>query len=240
MNSKSSGGWLEAFFTGKGFYIVLFLCAAVIGVSAWMLAAGNGTMEEVVPVSNTENRRVETVIVPPKRENNEIIGEPIENVVQGLSDPTEEEPVEDTVSEEPAPVNPNYAWPVTGEVSRFHDAENLSYDPTMLDWRTHQGVDILAPAGETVTAAHAGRVESVRQDDLFGTVVTVSHGDGVCTVYANLAEEVAVNAGDWVEPGSVIGAVGATALCEVNQESHLHFAVVVNGVDRNPLDYLPA
>ncbi len=111
MNSKSSGGWLEGFFTGKGFYIVLFLCAAVIGVSAWMLAAGNGTMEEVVPVSNTENRRVETVVVPPKRAENEIIGEAIENVVQGLSDPAEEAPVEDTISEEAAPVNPTISGP---------------------------------------------------------------------------------------------------------------------------------
>jgi murein DD-endopeptidase MepM/ murein hydrolase activator NlpD len=198
-------------------------------------------MEEAVPVSNTENRRVETVIVPPKRENTEIPSEPIQNVTQSIVTPSETEaPEQETLSEESAPVNPNYAWPISGEVSRFHDADKLTYDPTMLDWRTHEGVDILAPVGETVTAAHAGRVESVRRDDLFGTVVTVSHGDGVCTVYANLAEDVAVSTGDWVEPGSVIGAIGETALCEVNQESHLHFAVVVNGVDRNPLDYLPA
>ena len=44
MSSKSSGKKLEGFFTGKGFYIVLFLCAAVIGVSAWMMADGNETM----------------------------------------------------------------------------------------------------------------------------------------------------------------------------------------------------
>ena len=44
MSSNSSGKKLEGFFTGKGFYIVLFLCAAVIGVSAWMMAAGNETM----------------------------------------------------------------------------------------------------------------------------------------------------------------------------------------------------
>ena len=31
MSSNSSGKRLEGFFTGKGFYIVLFLCAAVIG-----------------------------------------------------------------------------------------------------------------------------------------------------------------------------------------------------------------
>ena len=38
---KSFGSQLEAFFEGKGFYIVLFLCAAVIGVSAWVLMIGD-------------------------------------------------------------------------------------------------------------------------------------------------------------------------------------------------------
>ena len=45
MSSNSSGKKLEGFFTGKGFYIVLFLCAAVIGVSAWMMAAGDVAMK---------------------------------------------------------------------------------------------------------------------------------------------------------------------------------------------------
>ena len=40
---KSFGESLEAFFAGKGFYIVLFLCVAVIGVSAWAMLTGKGT-----------------------------------------------------------------------------------------------------------------------------------------------------------------------------------------------------
>ncbi len=48
-----------------------------------------------------------------------------------------------------------------------------------------------------------------------------------------------VSAGDWVEPGDVIGAVGATALGEIGQGTHLHFAVTVDGVNVDPLDYLP-
>ena len=110
----------------------------------------------------------------------------------------------------------------------------------MRDWRTHEGIDILAPLGEVVTAAHAGVVESIARDDLMGVIVTVSHGDGVCTVYAGLAEGPAVAVGDRVEPGTAIGAIGTTALCEVGQEPHLHFAVQVYGVDKDPLDYLPA
>ena len=68
MSSSSSGKKLERFFTGKGFYIVLFLCAAVIGVSAWMMAAGNETMAKDVVNSNDtsySSKRVETVIIPP-------------------------------------------------------------------------------------------------------------------------------------------------------------------------------
>lgn len=39
---------LEGFFAGKGFYIVLFLCIAVIGVSAWtLLSSGKSAVQNV-------------------------------------------------------------------------------------------------------------------------------------------------------------------------------------------------
>ena len=245
MNSRSSGGWLEAFFTGKGFYIVLFLCAAVIGASAWMMAAGNRTMgEDVIEVSNTNTGRTttETVILPPPRTDAAALEEAAQDASQVFQEQTQEqeEPVVETAQTETAPVDLSYAWPLQGELDRLHDPYTLHYDDTMGDWRTHEGVDILAPLGETVTAARAGTVQSVRHDDLLGTVVTVNHGDGICTVYANLAEQTAVQEGEWVERGSVIGAVGATALGESSQESHLHFALLCNGVTQNPLEYLPS
>ena len=40
--------------------------------------------------------------------------------------------------------------------------------------------------------------------------------------------------------GDVIGAVGATALCESGQGTHLHFAIYVDGNCVDPLIYLPA
>lgn len=243
MNSKSSGSWLEAFLMGKGFYIVLFLCAAVIGVSAWMLTAeSRSPAEDVIEVSSTQTgvSRTETLL-PPPRDSAQTMEELIQEATHMIEEPpAEDEEAQEVFQEEPAPVNPIYAWPLNGEVDRFHDPDTLRFDDTMGDWRTHEGIDILAPLGETVLAAHAGKVESIRRDGLFGTVVTVSHGDGFCTVYANLAEETAVSVGDWVEPGDLIGAVGDSALAEVGQESHLHFAVLRNGVNQNPLDYLPA
>lgn len=241
MNSSSSGEWLERFFAGKGFYIVLFLCAAVIGGSAWMLATGGSApAEEKVEVANTQpGTWQETGEIPSHREDLPLIEPVVVEPPQAAAEP-EEEPAQEVFSEQAPTVNPVYAWPLQGEVDRFHDPETLRYDETLGDWRVHEGIDILAPLGETVCAAHAGSVESVQQSDLLGTVVIVSHGDGFRTVYANLEEHPAVGVGDWVEPGDLIGAVGASALCEISQASHLHFAVTCNGVNQNPLDYLPA
>ena len=243
MNSKSSGKGLEGFLMGKGFYIVLFLCAAVIGLSAWMMTAGNETMEDLSGSDvNLNNYRVETVLITPD------VQEP-KMEVMAVPEPT----VEPVIEEIEEPVQPVWAeeeeilpdmsvtvWPVQGELERLYDVEHLHYDVTMRDWRTHDGLDILAPLGETVCAAMPGVVRYVQDDGFYGTFVTVDHGDGTCAVYANLASMPAVSVGDWVQAGDVIGAVGTTALCEIGQGTHLHFAVYLDGESVDPLDYLPA
>jgi len=243
MNSKSSGKGLEGFLMGKGFYIVLFLCAAVIGLSAWMMTAGNETMEDLAGIdANLNDYRVETVLITP-----DVQAPKVE--VMAIPEPTAE-PVIEEIEE---PVQPVWAeeeevlpdmsvtvWPVEGELERLYDVDHLHYDVTMRDWRTHDGLDIQAPLGQTVCAAMPGVVRFVQDDGFYGTFVTVDHGDGTCAVYANLASMPAVSVGDWVQAGDVIGAVGTTALCEIGQGTHLHFAVYLDGESVDPLDYLPA
>ena len=249
MNSRGSGRKLEGFFTGKGFYIVLFLCAAVIGVSAWMMATGNETMEND-PVRNNsvnlDDKRVETVIVPAQSgtaETGALEADAPEVNTEGLAENAEVQDSEAVAAVEEQPVveaaAPIYVWPVAGQVERAHSSDTLSYDQTLRDWRTHEGIDIIAELGAPVVAAHSGSVESIVQDSLYGTVVTVSHGDGTRTIYANLAENPPVNVGDWIDCGTTIGSVGSTALCEISQTSHLHFAITVNGTAADPMDYLP-
>lgn len=240
MNSKNSGRGLEEFLMGKGFYIVLFLCAAVIGLSAWMMAAGNETMEDLTSSDiGLNERRVETVLITPDVQTPK---------VEVMATPSEEPaPVEPVVKEEEEvlPVwNEGFAeeavWPVEGELERLHDVDRLHYDVTLRDWRTHEGVDILAPLGETVRAAMGGVVQEVGDAGLYGTEVVIDHGDGTAAVYANLASMPAVKVGDRVSAGDVIGAVGTTALCEIGQGTHLHFVMYLDGTSVDPLDYLPA
>ena len=242
MNSSSSGRRLEQFFTGKGFYIVLFLCAAVIGVSAWMIADGNETMSASDDFSTFPVARTETVIIPASAVDDEL--SPVTDLDELLPDTSEasaeaEETVE-VFAEEPQYVEPSYIWPVNGDIERAHHTTQLRYDATMGDWRTHDGIDIEAPLGSAVCASRGGIVESVVKDDLYGTVVTIDHGDGTKAVYASLSDITAVNVNDAVQTGAVIGSVGGTAICESTQRAHLHFAMSVNGESVDPLDYLEA
>lgn len=240
MNNSGSGNALERFFAGKGFYIVLFLCLAVIGISFWMLASGNETMQSdsSVITPRYEDRRVETIIVTPQETPAvEITEEAPELIEEGLTEVSE--PVPEPTEAVVAVMAPSYTWPVSGEIERGYSSETLSYDNTMRDWRVHQALDILAPIGQPVVAAHAGVVECVMQDDLLGTVVIIDHGDGSRGIYANLAAEPTVITGDVVACGAVIGAVGDTAIGESGQQTHLHFAMTANGQSVDPLGYLP-
>ena len=75
-------------------------------------------------------------------------------------------------------------------------------------------------------------------NDLLGSTVVLDHGDGRKTVYASLAPEVPVKAGDSVRAGQVIGAVGNSSLSEMALGPHLHFAVLQDEEPIDPQDFL--
>lgn len=232
-NNKS--GKLDKFFAGKGFYIVLALCVAVIGVSAYSLAThrspGTVDIDPGITLENASPESTDTGAAP------EVDNDPPKTVSSDDSDVVAAGTwSEDDVWEEPT----SWIWPVIGDVERGYTVEALAYDVTMADWRTHDGVDILAQQGEVVCAAADGEVVSVEQDDLYGTTVVIQHGDGIKTVYSNLADTPTVSVGDKVESGDVIGSVGKTAICEIGQGSHIHFAMSKDGQSVDPMNYLPA
>lgn len=103
----------------------------------------------------------------------------------------------------------------------------------------HTGVDLAAAAGTQVMATLDGTVESITAGDLLdGTVITLSHENGIKTTYKfiDAAENLAV--GDSVSRGDVIGTVAAPCGSEYKEGAHLHFEVSVNGEPADPEDYL--
>ena len=56
--------------------------------------------------------------------------------------------------------------PLAGETAAVFSIDQLTYDATLGDWRTHDGIDIRAAAGDAVVAAAAGTVLSVGNTSL--------------------------------------------------------------------------
>ena len=235
------------FVLGKGFYIVLFLCVATIGISGYYL------MQSMLPgEAEDQPTGADTSMVLPDSEANgpdpvDLVPERPKHQPQQVTQPDDPEPVKETVEPvevavpevEQPPVATVFTWPVKGEVLRDFSVEALSPDPTLGDWRTHGGLDIASVMGTKVLAMGAGTVCEVFEDGLMGTTVVIDHGEGLISTYANLGDNPLVEPGDRVDVGSVIGSVGDSALVESGLQGHLHLETSRNGQTVDPRDYLP-
>ena len=245
-DKKSFGEKLEAFFAGKGFYIVLFLCVAVIGVSAYYLFTGNSDNVEEASEANSGYEEITQpykddpeMAAPPEVEEEPVIGE---DETQGdtLEKATDtEETGSWTEQQAETAVTAQYILPLEGNIDMPYSVTALIYNKKLGDWRTHDGVDIAAPLGTQVLAVCAGKVEKVYTDDMGGMTVVVEHAGGLKSVYSNLAAVPTVYEGDNVMTGEIIGAVGATAPGETKDNPHLCFKMTLDGQSVNPSDYLP-
>lgn len=244
---------LGDFVLGKGFYIVLFLCVATIGISGYYLIRtmtgqpedsqqAGGDASVVLPDSEANGPDPAGTLLPDDLEQPDPSVQDT-TAPQDVEQPDDPEPVkqpQETVQTEPPDAESAvYVWPVEGEILRDFSVESLSPDPTLGDWRTHAGLDIAAALDSQVLAMSAGTVSEVYEDGLMGTTVVLDHGNGLITTYCNLAGSPAVQAGQTVEAGEIIGAVGGSAIVESSLEPHLHLEASLNGQVVDPREYLP-
>ena len=251
--SKRAGDFLA----GRGFYIVLILCVAVIGASAWAMLSSTPAdhRQDLTVMGEIEDMAQQPPSVPTlggaDRERPSPTPcptptpPPAEETIFGLDEPEETPPPITETPPEPPPAPPapaalQFVWPVGGQVEVHHCHDTLVFNRTMGDWRVHLGVDIAADLGETVLASANGTVYRVFQDDLLGTTVIIDHGGGLQSLYANLAEVPLVTEGQEVTMGMPIGAVGTTALAKSGVVHHLHLEFIEDGVRVDPLLFLPA
>ena len=240
---RSFGQKLEAFFAGHGFYLVLLLCAAIIGVSAWVLLSDSGVEPEPLPVVNLSPSPAPATQVPASPSPPAVESAPASPEAQAGDTETGESaaapstaPDTETALVEEEPL---YVWPVNGAVLNPYSMDKLVYNRTMADWRVHEGLDIAADLGTEVLAVSGGVVTEVYEDDRYGTTVVIDHQNGVVTTYSNLAQVPTVAVGDSIMAGEILGSVGDTALWEAGEPPHLHLAMTHDGISVDPATYLP-
>ena len=233
----------KSIFGSAWFYAVLALCVLAVGVggSFALFAGRDKPAEESVP--RRTDLTTPSVVEPAAPEIPAVVEtiapaghETEETPEQETPPPMPELPVDDTpvVVEAPRLI----VSPLNGEVVTVFSVDQLMYNETLADWRTHDGIDISAVQGTTVLAASSGTVSSVTDDPLMGTTVVINHDGGYQTTYSNLQARPNVEAGETVSAGQIIGAVGRTAAAESAQGPHLHFSVTKDGSPVDPNEYL--
>jgi len=206
---------------GKGYYIALVLCAAAIGIAGFLYYRNadepNPSLQNPDATLTDPNNHQAVVATNP---DGSFATEP------NITKPTTGGTALKTVS------------PVEGQTVAVYAMDSLTYNETTRDWRVHNGIDIAAEAGTKVCAAADGEVYTVYDDDAMGMTVVIRHDGGYTTRYASLAEDVAVEPGDAVTAGEIIGAVGNTALMESALGDHIHFSVTCDSEPIDPAKFL--
>ena len=142
--------------------------------------------------------------------------------------------------------NSEWVWPVPGftEItSRFGTREQVV--GTNINTTNHGGLDISGSGifGTPILAVADGVVEKAavlnsetadKYSVAYGNYVELKHSNEVETVYAHCGR-LNVSVGDTVKQGDVIAYVGNTGQ---SSGAHLHIAVKVNGVLKDPESYL--
>ena len=128
------------------------------------------------------------------------------------------------------------AKPSNGYVSSAYG--NLRYyNGEFADGYYHRGVDYAAGNGAPIYAPAAGRIALVgRVEDGFelnGNTIGIDHGQGVTSVLIHLSG-FAVNEGDMVEQGQLIGYMGATGFAT---GPNLHWGLFVGDIAVDPVPW---
>lgn len=230
-----------SFFKGKGFYLALALCILAAAASSFWAIRNvmqrfgpnadssleqEGTQEWDLPDVQVE-QKVNDVPVPsakPSRPSSSASGSGEASAQDGGS------------GEAAAAPAPSFVQPVDGQITQVYSGDELVYNETLQDWRTHNGVDIACAENAPVKSAVAGTVCNIYDDGMWGRIVEVE-ADELTWRYAGLAaDSVQVSVGDGVSAGQALGNVGEV-MAETAGGPHLHLEVLKGGNRVDPEHY---
>lgn len=224
---------IKNFFKEKGVYLALLACIfTAAGASFWAIRS---VVEEIssqeeklqweLPGQIVENEAQDVPVTQTPAPSSQ----PWQAGASGGSTSGAASTGDEHSGDAPVPSAPPVAspiWPVEGQVLMRYSGDELVYNETMKDWRTHNGMDISAPVGDRVVAALDGTITAVYADPLLGGVVE-QEADGKIWRYCGL-DKIKVEAGQTVEAGDTLGRL-ETADGESAGESHLHLELLKDG-----------
>jgi len=123
--------------------------------------------------------------------------------------------------------------PNTHAGAKFAERRSYMYQGKVVDQQTHMGYDLASTSHADVPAANDGVVVFAGPLGIYGNAVILDHGLGLFSLYGHLSE-IGVKNHTPVAKGETLGKTGTTGLAGGD---HLHFAMLLDGVFVDPLEW---
>jgi murein DD-endopeptidase MepM/ murein hydrolase activator NlpD len=119
-------------------------------------------------------------------------------------------------------------------VAGFGDFRVYEYNKSKVSQSYHLGLDMASTAEAEIVLSNPGKVAYAAENGIYGNMILIDHGLGVYSLYAHCSS-IAVSEGEEVIGGQVIGRTGKTGFVFGD---HLHFGIVVQGIEVRPEEWL--
>jgi len=119
-------------------------------------------------------------------------------------------------------------------VAHFGDHRKYYYKGKFISEAYHLGLDLASHAMAPIKTQNDGKVVFANFNGLYGNMPIISHGLGLYTLYGHCSS-IEVAKGDEVSVGEKIANTGKTGYA---MGDHLHFGVLVQGVEVRPQEWM--
>ncbi len=133
-------------------------------------------------------------------------------------------------------LKPFYPLRNAAAVAGFGDHRYFKYDKKIVSESYHLGLDLASVRRADIVASNSGEVVYSAYSGIYGKTVIISHGLGLYSLYSHNSANL-VDVGEQVKVGDVIAKTGMTGLA---LGDHLHFGIVVQGIEVRPEEWMDA
>lgn len=242
MNNKKSP---MRFLQGKGFYVALALIIGGAAIASFLAIsemlqdlqtpmdtnsiAGQEDIPWDSPTKQVEQKQIVPATSTP--------ASPSQNTASSGSQSQSASQASAAPAGTPGSQTPSYTSPLAqASILQMYSGEELVFNETMGDWRTHNGTDLAGQAQQAVVAPLSGTVKKAYTDDMWGGVVEIEQGTVVVRLMG-IAAPLMVKEGDTVKTGDALGKLGTIAV-EATLAPHLHVEIEQNGTAIDPASLL--
>lgn len=131
-------------------------------------------------------------------------------------------------------IRPLYPLENGAPVASFADHRIYSYNGKVISDGYHMGLDLASVHMGSITTQNPGTVVFAEYNGLYGNNLIIDHGLGLYTLYGHCSS-FTVSEGERVKVGQEIAKTGQTGYA---MGDHLHFGVLVQGVEVRPEEWM--